>query len=183
LALRQVSTHAEMLSAVRLCEDAFNAAEIDMGEHFWRYGSDGDHPTADVQEMPYTEATACHAEMLSAGRVPMRQYYLYQEHGSASPSAAIIVEALCTAVWIVGLMGSCHPGHGRQALAELQALAFAPGKGLELVLSKISISCTMFSVTCFREGPPRPISVQPPTLVQWCSTASSMRRPTDTSIC
>jgi hypothetical protein len=133
LALRQVSTHAEMLSAVRLCEDAFNAAEIDMGEHFWRYGSDGDHPTADVQEMPYTEATACHAEMLSAGRVPMRQYYLYQEHGSASPSAAIIVEALCTAVWIVGLMGSCHPGHGRQALAELQALAFAPGKGCHVL--------------------------------------------------
>eukprot|EP01043_Picozoa_sp_COSAG02_P125005 COSAG02_NODE_62108_length_266_cov_12.556886_1_plen_70_part_01 len=34
--LRWVSTHAEMLSAVRLCEDAFNAADIYMGEDWWR---------------------------------------------------------------------------------------------------------------------------------------------------
>jgi hypothetical protein len=133
--LRRVSTHAEMLSAVRLCEDAFNAADIYMGEDWWRGGPD-DEPTTDVEEMPYIDATACHAEMLSAGRVPMRQYYLYKEHGGASPSAAIIVEALCPAVWIVGVMGSCQPGHGRRALAELQRLAFAsgPGKGCHAIV-------------------------------------------------
>ena len=49
--------------------------------------------------------------------------------GSDSASAAIIVEALCSAVWVVGLMGSCQPGHGRRALAELQRLVFAPTRG------------------------------------------------------
>ena len=56
--LRRVSTHAEMLSAVRLCEDAFNAADIYMGEDWWRGGPD-DEPTTDVEEMPYIDATAC----------------------------------------------------------------------------------------------------------------------------
>ncbi len=133
--LRRGSTHAEMLSAVQLCEDAFNAADVYMGEDWWRHGPD-DEPTTDVEEMPYIEATAYHAEMLSAGREPMRQYYLYREHGSASPSAAIIVEVLCPAVWVVGVMGSCLPGHGRRALAELQCLAFAsgPGKGCHAIV-------------------------------------------------
>lgn len=126
--LRQVYTRAEMLSAVRLCEDAFTKAGIYMGEDFWRYGPD-DEPTTDVEAMPYLEATACHAEMWKAGQAPMRQYYLYTEPNGVGPTAAIVVEVLCAAIWVVGLMGSSQAGHGRRALSELQRLAFTPETG------------------------------------------------------
>ena len=122
--LRQAETHSEMLAAVKLCEDAFAKADVEMGDDWWRYGAEADRDETDVDAMPYTEATAHHAQLLAAAaEEPTRRYFLHTEPNSAAPTAAIIVEAYHPTVWVVALMGSKEQGHGRRALTELQRLA------------------------------------------------------------
>jgi hypothetical protein len=118
--LRKVRSEAEMLQVVQLCKDAFDARGIEMDEaEFWTYDAQPEAQPDCVEALPYLEAPRHHALF------PERGYYLYTAAGERAPTAAIVMDAPDDAVWVVPIMGSTRPGHGRRALAALATMAFA----------------------------------------------------------
>lgn len=125
--LRQATSCSEMLAAVGLCKRAFSRAQIKMGKDFWLY--DSDERPSDPKDMPYEAAVPFHAKHLASGEEPTRRYYLYtdttEQPNSTGPTAAVVVDVLVPGyLWVIQLMGSCQPGHGRKAVEELKRQAF-----------------------------------------------------------